>query len=122
MFGSQEFQHLGHLVLPVSGKHTNDLALCPGGIRHRAKHIHECANADFLSNRSRKAHGRVVGLSKHKADTNLVDAGGNLLRRQGERNSSSFQHIGAAAETGHLSIAMLGNLGTGACRNEGRCG
>ena len=64
----------------------------------------------------------MVGLSKHKADTYLVDAGGNLLRRQGERNSSSFQDIGAAAETGHLSIAVLGNLGTGACRNEGRCG
>ena len=62
----QEFEHLSYLALPVSGKHPNDLALCPGGIGHRAKHIHEGANADFLSNRSRKAHGRVVGLSKLK--------------------------------------------------------
>ena len=53
-------------------------------------------------------HGRVVFHRKQKADSDLIDGLGYLLRGKLQVNPQSSQNIGAAALAAGGPVAMLG--------------
>ena len=66
-------------------------------------------------------HRRVHGRGEKKSNSDLLQAGCNLRRRELDVDAQRFHDVCRSALRGHAAIAMLGDAHAGARYNEGRC-
>ena len=119
VFAAEQFRDFRQRALPAGAEHAQHLPSRPGRIGERAQHVHQGGRAEFPAYGRGVPGGAVVGLGEHEADAHLADAMGHLGGGDADIGAGRFEHVGAAAETGHLAVAVLGHVSAGG-RGGGR--
>lgn len=91
-----------------------------GRIRKRAEHVEQGAQAEVAARAGGVLHGTVMGLGEHETDADVVDAAGDLYRRQVQVDAGGLEQVGTAAFSGHRTVAVLGHRATSCCDHKGR--
>ncbi|MNN40618.1 hypothetical protein D3C81_1546990 [compost metagenome] len=96
--------------------------LDPGRIRKRAEHVEQGTQAQVTTWAGGVFHRLVVGLGKHEADTDAVDAACHLYRREVQVDTGCFQQVGTAALARDRTVSVLGHGAAGGGNDECRSG
>ncbi|MCY1311286.1 hypothetical protein D9M70_615700 [compost metagenome] len=113
VFAAQTLQHFGQRPAQFLGEHADHLMLHTGRIRKRAEHVEQRTQAQILARTGGVFHGAVVGLGKHEANTDVVDAARHLHRGQVQIDTSGFEQVGTATLARDRAVTMLGHGAAG---------
>ncbi len=112
---AQHAERFSQLFDEFTGVNAYDLGRSMRRIRERPKKIEDSAQAKLATRGLNVFHGGVHGGSEEKADTDLLEAGGEASGRQIDVHPESFHDVGRSALRSDTAIAMFGdtNAGTG---------
>ena len=120
VLGAERGQHLRDRLHQLRRIHAHHLPLRAGRVRQRPQHVEHGAHAQLAPDRPGVAHGRVVGLREHEAESDLVDAVGHVGRRQVDAHAQRLQHVGRPAARRHRPVAVLGDIRAARGRDQRR--
>ena len=103
------------------GVDAEDAVARTGGVRERAEHVEDGADADLLTHGRDEPHRRVVGPGEHEAEPEVVDRERDPLRWLLERDAELLEHVGRACLRARGPVAVLRDGGAGGRCHE-RCG
>ncbi len=108
-FRTEIAQHFGKRHQPARREDAEQLAFCACRIGEGAKQVEDRPRAEFDAAGADMAHGRMVQLREHEAETRLADAAGDELGTDIELHAKRGECVCRAGFGAQRPVAMLGD-------------
>ena len=120
MLGAKLFQYARQDAAQVDVEHAQELVRRTGRVGQRAQDIENTSKPERTAHGRDVAHRAMVVLGKHKAQTCLTDAFGNLLGRNVQHRAHLLHHVRRATGRRNGTPAVFGDFRT--CRRRDKHG